>query len=186
MTFVRSRSAEIVQVHIGIHMSDLEFRPRYRFGTNLPVEEIKYRISGRINMDNPDELVLGGSGHHLVLGFSEVQQHVWTPRLDIDISEVEEGSIVRCLIGPAPNVWMLFMAGYLVITLIGLTGITLGMAQQMLGITVWGYLLAAPMPLFGVGLWLLAQGGKRRTRPEMRMLKAFVDRAMEGVERYPV
>lgn len=163
-------------------MSELEFRPRSRFATSMSVKEVKARISGQITTDNPDKLVLGGSGQHLVLGFSEVQHHVWTPRMDIDISEVEDGSVVRCLIGPAPNVWMLFMAAYLVITLIGLTGLTLGMAQQLLKITVWGYFLALPMPFFGVGMWLLAQAGKRRSRAEMDVLKAFMDRTVHGTD----
>jgi len=180
MTNISSHVHRIHQVRTT--MSELEFRPRSRFATALPPTEVKARISGLITAENPDKLVLGGSGHHLVLGFQEVQRHVWTPRMDIDISEAEQGTIVHCLIGPAPNVWMLFMAGYLVITLIGLTGITLGMAQQLLGITVWGYLLAAPMPFFGLGLWLLAQGGKRRSRPEMHALKAFMDRAMQGAD----
>jgi hypothetical protein len=34
------------------------------------------------------------------------------------------------------------------------------------------------MPLLGLGLWLLAQGGKRRSRQEMRTLKTFVDDAL--------
>lgn len=163
-------------------MSELEFRPRTRFATTLPPSAVKARVFELLTTDNPDKLVLGGSGHHMVLGFPEIKHHVWTPRMDIDISEVEDGSVVRCLIGPAPNVWMLFMAGYLVITLIGLTGLTLGMAQQLLKITVWGYFLAFPMPFFGVGMWLLAQAGKRRSRAEMHVLKAFMDRAMEGVD----
>ena len=52
------------------------------------------------------------------------------------------------------------------------------MAQQMVKETVWGYYLVAPAPLLGLGLWLLAQGGKRRSRDEMRTLKTFVDDAL--------
>jgi hypothetical protein len=73
---------------------------------------------------------------------------------------------------------MLFMGGYLLITLVGLLGATLGMAQQMVDDTPWGYFLVAPMPVIGLGLWLLAQGGKRRSKDEMRTLKNFVDQAL--------
>jgi hypothetical protein len=159
-------------------MSELEFRPRFRFHTPLDVEEVKQRIAFRIGENNPDRLVLGGTGSHLVLTFPSVAQHAWTPQMDVDVSTDEGRTLVRCLIGPAPSIWMLFMGGYLVITVAALLGITLGMAQQMVSDTPWGYFLVAPMPAVGLVLWLLAQGGKRRSRDEMRTLKNFMDQAL--------
>ena len=159
-------------------MSELEFRPRFRFHTPLDGEEVKRRIADRVAQNNPERLALRGTGLHMVLTFPHAAQHAWTPQMDVDVSEEDGRTLVRCLIGPAPSIWMLFMGGYMVLTVVALLGVTLGMAQQMVKETVWGYYLVAPAPLLGLGLWLLAQGGKRRSRDEMRTLKTFVDDAL--------
>lgn len=160
------------------HMSELEFRPRFRFHTPLSGEEVERRITDRVAQHNPEGLALRRTGMHLVLTFPHAVQHAWTPQMDVDVSAEDGRTLVRCLIGPAPSIWMLFMGGYIVLTVVALLGVTLGMAQQMVNETVWGYYLVVPLPFIGLGLWLLAQGGKRRSRAEMRTLKTFVDEAL--------
>jgi hypothetical protein len=166
-------------------MSELEFRPRFRFRTPMAPEEIKDRIQRQVRDDNPDLFRLGGTGNHLSLQFPYKAQHSWTPQMDLDL-EVEQlpgkdpATIVRCQIGPMPTVWMLFVGGYIFLCVIALLGISIGTSQQIVGAFAWGWWVALPTPLLAVTLWLMAQEGKRRSKEEMRKLKSFVDKALGG------
>lgn len=164
-------------------MSELEFRPRFRFRTPLAPDTIKQRIQERVRDHNPLSLRLGGTGNHLSLQFPHAAQHAWTPQMDIDL-EVEQlsnapaSTIVRCQIGPMPTIWMLFVGGYIFLCVIALLGISIGTSQQIVGAFAWGWWAALPTPFLALVLWLLAQEGKRRAKDEMRALKVFVDDAL--------
>lgn len=103
--------------------------------------------------------------------------------MDIDM-EVEEGTdadrltMVRCQIGPMPSIWMFFVGGYMALCVFALLGISMGVSQQIVGSFAWGWWVALPTPFLALGLWILAQEGKRRARDEMRLLKHFVDGAL--------
>lgn len=165
-------------------MSILGFRPRFKFGTPLSAPEIVERILRRIATDNPHGLGQRNAHYHLTLHFPHAQAHMWTPQLDLDLEEdAKGGTTVRCLIGPASNVWMLFAAGYLALALLGLTGLTLGLAQLSLENTPWGF-WALPMAMFGIaGMMYLAYTGQRRAHDDMRTLKEFVDGSL-GCDRF--
>lgn len=164
-------------------MSDLEFRPRFRFRTPLTPEVIKQRIRDRVRDDNPQGLRLTGTGDHLSLLFKHTDQHSWTPQMDIDLEVVQEPgrsqeTMVRCQIGPMPTIWMLFVGGYIFLCVIALLGISMGTSQQIVGAFAWGWWAALPTPFLALVLWLLAQEGKRRSKQEMQVLKSFVDGAL--------
>ena len=95
-------------------MSELEFRPRFRFRTSLGPDVIGDRLRSKVRDDNPAGLRLGGTGHHHTLRFPYQAQRSWTPQMDIDL-EVEQRpdeepvTIVRCQIGPSPSISMLFV-----------------------------------------------------------------------------
>ncbi|MCC6399211.1 MAG: hypothetical protein IT227_00460 [Flavobacteriales bacterium] len=159
-------------------MSALEFRPRFRFTTPLSKDEVVRRIGERLREENPDQLWLKNADDHLVLSFPSRHTHAWTPQMDINLEVRPEGTLVRCLLGPSPGIWMLFSAGYIVLGLLAMTGATLGFAQVSLGHAAWGF-WALPVGAAGaVVLFLLARAGRRKASGEMRVLKHFVDDAL--------
>ncbi len=161
-------------------MSILGFRPRFKFESPLSAKDIVQRIRQRIDSDNPSGLVQKHVHYHITLHFPHERSHTWTPQLDLNLEEETEGAtIVRCLVGPAPNVWMLFAGGYLALSLLGLTGLTLGFAQYSLGNPAWGF-WAVPVSVVGISIMIyLAYTGQRRAHDDMRTLKEFVDGALE-------
>lgn len=159
-------------------MTELEFRPRYRFDLPLPPEEVKARIRTHVSAHNPHGLVLGGTGHHLVLTYPPAELRSWTPQMDIDLEVSEGRTWVRCLIGPAPTIWMLFVGGYMLSTILALLGLSIGVSQQIVGAPAWGFWMVAPTPFIALGLWLLAQAGERRSKSAMHRMKRFVDEAL--------
>lgn len=161
-------------------MSILGFRPRFKFGSPMSATDITHRIRERIDTNNPKGLGQKNVHYHITLHFPHEQAHMWTPQLDLNLEEETDGrTTVRCLIGPASNVWMLFAGGYLALTLLGLTGVTLGLAQLSLDHTPWGF-WAMPVAVGGIALMgYLAYTGQRRAHDDMRTLKEFVDGALE-------
>lgn len=168
---------------IFIRMSELEFRPRFRFRTPLEPEVIKQRIQEAVRERNPLAIRLGGTGYHLSLQFPQEAQRSWSPQMDVDV-ELEQlpgqdpVSVVRCQIGPMPTIWMLFVGAYIFLCVLALLGISIGTSQQIVGAFPWGWWLALPTPFLALVLWLLAQEGKRRSKDQMRALKQFVDQAL--------
>jgi hypothetical protein len=160
-------------------ITELEFRPRFRFISPLSVEEIRERLQDAIASRNPFGLRLSGNGSHLVLAFPPNVLRAWTPQMDVDLETMGISTRVRCLIGPSPSIWMLFMGGYIFCVVSALLGLSIGVGQQVVGATPWGYWLVAPTPFLALVLWALARIGRNRARAQSRMLKGFVDRALD-------
>lgn len=155
------------------------FRPRFKFESPMTGDEVTQRISERLKQHNPRSLWLKNAHYHITLSFQRRTSEAWTPQMDITFETLGQGrTMVRCLIGPVPNIWMFFAGGYLILTLLGLTGITLGVAQHLVGNTPWGYYMA-PFALIGLGILIyLERTGRQRAQGDMRYLKQYVDGAL--------
>lgn len=168
---------------IFIGMTELKFRPRFRFRTTLHPDVIRDRLRAHVREKNPVGFRLKGTGPHLVLQYPPEQQVPWTPQLDMDLEMdqqpgYETYTVVRCLIGPAPEIWMMFLGGYIGIAVLSVFGVAIGSAQVMMAELPWGFYAMLPLLALAVVLWLLAQEGKRRSRSAMLGLKHFVDEAL--------
>lgn len=159
-------------------MSELEFRPRFRFATPLSTGTVRERIGDKVLRANPKGLVLDGSGGHMTLRYPMTARRSWTPEMSVDVEDQDGVTIVRCLIGPAPNIWMMFVGGYIFWSFFAIVGITLGVSQQVVKETPWGYWLLVPALIGSVIMFGMVQEGKRRSHHEMRELKTFVDEAL--------
>lgn len=140
---------------------------------------ITMAIRERSARENPRGIWVKDAYQHVLLNFQRSDSEAWTPQMDISFEALPNGNtLVRCLIGPVPSIWMLFAGGYLVLTLLGLTVLTLGIAQHMLGHTPWGYYVA-PLVLVGMGVLIhLERTGRRRAQADMHYLQRFVDEAL--------
>lgn len=155
------------------------FRPRYKFVSPLSGAIIAQRITDRLRAHNPHGLWLKNAHYHLTLNFPRKTAHAWTPQMDINFEDMGEGrNMVRCVIGPSPGIWMLFVAGYLVLTLLGLTGATLGTAQLMLHNATWGFIAVPATAACIAVLFVVERSGRHRAQGDMRVLKDFVDEAL--------
>ena len=155
------------------------FRPRFKFESDLQGAAITERISERLRQDNPRGLWLKNAHYHILLSFPRKSAEAWTPQMDINFEDLPNGrTMVRCLIGPSPGIWMLFAAGYIGFTLLALTGITLGAAQYMLHQPPWGFYGVPVLLLCMVGMIYMERTGRKRALNEMRSLKEFVDQAL--------
>jgi hypothetical protein len=159
-------------------MSELAFRPRFRFGTPLGADEVEARIRTHLEGPAGTELRLGGTVGHLVIDYHPGMQRSWSPQLDVDLSTEEGRTMVRCQIGPAPSIWMLFVGGYLLCVILTLLGTSIGVSQQIVGAEPWGYLMVLPAPFLAIALFILARIGKERAREQTHRLKRALDEAL--------
>ncbi len=116
---------------------------------------------------------------HMVLSIPAEKRHYWSPQLDISFSENEdqEGTLIRCLLAPAPAVWTMFMFFYALAGFVLLVGLMIAGSQYTLDKNLWGLWLAAGAMIVGVILFLIAQVGKSLSRAEMEELKKFIEDA---------
>lgn len=166
-----------------MRMSDLKFRPRFKFRSPLHPDDIRDRLRAQVREQNPNGYRLKGNLPHMILQHAPDQQQLWTPQMDIDLEmEQEPGqetfTIVRCMIGPAPTVWMMFMGAYIALALLATFGLAIGYPQLRLNESPWGLYCAVLLLAAGLGLWLLAQVGKLRARNHMVALLHFVNDAL--------
>lgn len=161
-------------------MSNQGFRPRYKFHSPLSAAELQHSIVKAAKENNPNQIIVRKVRDHLVLDIANDHRHFWSPHMDINLEFDPEvkATLVRCLIGPVPTVWTLFMFFYGFFGFMAFVGLTLGMSQWTLKKPMWGLWLL-PVSAAGVGLmYYISYKGKQLSQDEMFQLKSFVDDAL--------
>lgn len=162
-------------------MSDLDFRPRFRIVSNLSFEDAEQLLLLHLRKHNPGDLRSAIVKGHIVLCMPPQKQHFWSPQMDISIAQAEEddpaypATVIRCLTAPAPAVWTMFMFFYGFAGFTVLVGLMIASSQYTLGYDLWGLYIALGGAVLGLGLFMLAQTGKRLAKEDMKGMKNFVD-----------
>jgi len=158
-------------------MSDLAFRPRFRFESELSCEEVETRIRNRLLSANPACFMSTFVKGHFILKTHESKRHFWSPQMDISIREDDDSgaTVIRCLMAPAPVVWTMFMFFYALAGFGALVGFMIASSQYSLDKEMWGLWMALGSIVFGLALFVFAQFGKRLSHDEMKAFKKFID-----------
>ena len=149
-------------------------RPRFRYYVPYSQEVLEDQIKQGLKSNNPHQL--GGSilKYHMVLDFPEKTRHFWSPQLDLNIEKYEEGTLIRGLIGPRPNVWTIFMFFNSVAGFFGVIGTIVGMGQWSMENPPYAFwLLPVSAILFGV-VYYVGKTGKKIAHPESVQLHDFL------------
>lgn len=161
-------------------MAEQGFRPRYKFFVPQAPEVILRAITTKANEQNPDRIIVRKAQDHMVLDIPNEDRHFWSPHMDLNVERDEalQSTLVRCLIGPSPTVWTMFMFFYGLFGFVGFIGLMLGMSQWTLNKAPWG-LWFVPLAMIGIGLmYYISYKGKALSRAEMMKLKTFIDDAL--------
>ena len=158
-------------------MSTIKFRPRFSIESHLSADQAelvlreKYQSYRKLGFEG---VQIKG---HLTLMMPRKIRHYWSPQLSVSVSEVEDGpgSVIRCLLSPAPAVWTLFMFFYGVSGFLILVGLLLASSQYSLKYEMWGLWVAFAGAMLGVAMFAIAQVGKGISKEEMKVLRAFVE-----------
>lgn len=161
-------------------MSNQGFRPRYKFHSPLSTDALQQAIVSKAKENNPDKVIVRKVRDHLVLDIANEHRNFWSPHMDVNLEFDPDvkATLVRCLIGPVPTVWTLFMFFYGFFGFMAFVGLTLGMSQWTLNKPLWGLWL---LPIAALGMLLMyyiSYLGKQWSKNEIYQLKAFVDDAL--------
>lgn len=160
---------------------------RPRFDLQLPVAPDRWlRCLQELLEQNPGPLHGQVFRKHAVVQIRETERTFWSPYLNLEVEEEPDGSAIRGRFSPHPNVWTLFMAIYILLSIGGLGGLTYGFVQVTLGEPPWAFLIVpASIALFGFvyGATLIGQG---LGAEQMYLMRSLVDRACTKVLDAPI
>lgn len=162
-------------------------RPRMR-----PVFEIRLDSDGANVLRALDGFLQSGTSglagqvvlpRHAILQLPPDRRTMLSPFLNLELTEVEGGAVLKGRFSPHPNVWTGFVAVYFTLAMIAMLSAMYGFVQWRLGQPAW-VLLAVPASFgliaFVYGAAVIGQG---LTADEMYDLRALVDRAVRESDR---
>jgi len=156
----------------------MEVRPRFQLEVPLSQEETLQRIRNAL-----DKKMLSIRGlvvdHHVTLKIPPEDQHFWSPQLDLEVEEREEGSLIRGLFGPKPSVWLMFVFFYSLLGFIAVIVSVIGFSQMNLGLSAGILWLLPVMAFLVIMVYLSARAGQKLGEGEMLLLNDFLRQALE-------
>jgi hypothetical protein len=154
-----------------------EIRPRFRKQVSLSKDEVFALLKDTIKHSN--QVTGNVVGDHVYIKIATKDQHYWSPELNLDCEQNNEGTLIRCLIGPRQTVWAMFLFMYGVVSLLGLFG-------GMYGLTLWqmgkgnNWLWTFPIALFLlISIFIAAKIGQQIGREQMLLLINFLNQTLQ-------
>lgn len=160
-----------------LQIGPIRIRPRYRRITNLPsCQVIDQILEGLVEKRG----VVGSTlENHAYLRIPDDKQHYWSPEFHVTVEKLENGALVRGIVGPKPKVWTMFMFLYSAVIVLFFLGTAMGVSQWMLGMDA-PVLWTIPACIV---LWILivlaAKIGQQKGKRQMVELWKFVDKAID-------
>jgi hypothetical protein len=151
-----------------------ELRPRIKIISTLPKDEIMERI--RKKVEDPNTPCKGwAKGGYALICAPESEKHIWTPQINLQIDETEQGTEVRGVIGPSANIWTAFAFSFSILGFIAFVSLFWGLSRLSLSYSA-DILWLVPITLILIlGVYLLAKIGQQLSSNEVRELKRFVE-----------
>lgn len=154
-------------------------RPRFSF--QVPVGRSTWLGAlGRVLEDDSGDCRGQIFRKHAVVEVRAEARRFWSPYLSIEVEDEPDGSAIRGRFSPHPHVWTLFMAIYLLLGILAISGLVFGIVQHTLGRSPWGFVVAPlAIGMFGFvyGATLIGQG---LGAEQMYVMRSLVDRATES------
>ena len=153
--------------------NEIGIRPKFNIPSKLSLNEIVEKV--KLALDDTNAPVKGTVlATHIILRIPLAEQQYWSPQLDLDIEETENGSLIKGRFGPRPSVWLLFIFFYCILAFISLMIMIMGFAQMNLGMSahiLWGLHITGVTFLF---VFFTAKAGQKLGFEEMRQLHDFL------------
>ena len=155
-----------------------ELRPRVKIISKLGKDEIIERIKNRIEDSDSKCTGWAKEGYALICP-PEKERKIWTPQLNLQIDEHNEGTEVRGVIGPSASVWTAFAFTFSILGFIAFVALFWGLSRVSLDYSA-DILWVVPIAIILIlGVYLLAKIGQQMSRDQVRFLKKFVESTIE-------
>ncbi|HEY9115975.1 MAG TPA: hypothetical protein VIN10_14865 [Bacteroidales bacterium] len=152
-------------------------RPRYRRITEKPAQQV---IASLVSELRQSKRIKGNTlENHAYIGIPQAEQKYWSPEMHVTVETLEEGSLVRGVIGPKPKIWTMYMFFYSAVVVMFFLGAALGVSQWMLKMEA-PWLWSIPICII---LYLLviaaAKYGQYKSIEQMKRILDFLDDAVD-------
>ena len=142
-------------------MSSFRVRPRFRQIVDLVADAVQTRLVCHLTREGSRCTVKNFPGY-LSLRIPEQDAHFWSPQLNLSLDATDDGkTLINGTYGPNPNVWSLFLYGYLIVGTLGLLAAILGFSQWLIDLNPWGWWIFGVMAAGAIILYLVAQFGQK-------------------------
>lgn len=158
--------------------NEIVLRPRFQINLQSPAQPLLELFQ---NADTPP-FIIKTSDQHVFIKFNRSESDFWSPQLQIEVVEQEDGnSIIYGLIGPNPTLWTFFMFVHFgVATLFIIFGVW-AYSNNALGKGIGPQLgLMALMVVTWIVLYVFGRIGKRKGRSQMHQLHEFILKQTKG------
>jgi fatty acid desaturase len=151
-----------------------ELRPRINIISELEKDEIIERIKNKV--EDPDTPCSGWAkeGYALICA-PEIERHIWTPQLNLQIDEIDGKTEVRGVIGPSASVWTAFAFTFSLLGFIAFVSLFWGLSRLSLDYSahiLWVVPIALVLILV---VYLIARIGQQMTQNQVRQLKNIIE-----------
>lgn len=128
--------------------TDARMRPVFRWTTEGSPAEFVERMDQVASFD-PAVRIQRGSAH-ATLSIPVEARQIWSPTLDVRVSEDPVGTYIFARVAPASEIWTFFIFCYAATTAMAIFGTVLGYSQFVLNDTPWG--------LWAIPIWIVICG----------------------------
>jgi hypothetical protein len=155
-----------------------ELRPRIKIYSKLDKDEILKKFSEKLS-DNNNHFTGWAKEGYALISLPEKEKKIWTPQLNLQIDEYENGSEVRGVIGPSASVWTAFAFTFSILGFIALVSLFWGLSRLSLDYSA-DILFVVPVSLILIfGVYMLARIGQQLSRDQVKELLDFVENVLD-------
>ena len=162
------------------HSTAGQIRPRFKLETSSSKEEIIDIINNHCKVDTTT--VCTSYDRFIKLRIPKKDQHYWSPVVSLSMDTLDGKTIIRGLIGPNENVWLLFTFFYAAVGILGTIGSLYALTEWSLHNNI-NFLWVLPLSTFLIlSIFLTAKHGKRKGQTQMLHLLRFLRTALDGTD----
>ncbi len=164
-------------------LSSFRVRPRFRVRVRASVTDVQATLQAALATQDKGLEVRAFPGL-IGLHLAEETRHRWSPRLMLNLEPAADGTTwIEGVYGPEPEVWSVFLYGYLCSGMAGVFSGILGGAQLFTGGHAWAFFITGIAALIGGGLYVAAQLGQKLGAGDTLRLHRAWETAAAGLER---
>lgn len=157
-------------------MTSVRIRPRFQKQLDQDMPEVELLLKSKL--EATDKFSYTMDPRHVVIRIKPEDRHFWSPQLSLTLDETEEGTLVRGLYGPAPNVWTIFLLSYLAIAVLALFALFLGLSYWMLDQDIKIFWALPVLGMAALAVYLIAQFGQKIGAEQTFRLHQFIEASL--------
>ena len=162
------------------HSTAGQIRPRFKLEASNSKDDLIAIITDYGKNDNT--VVCSSYDRFIKLRIPKKDQHYWSPVISLSFDTLDNKTIVRGLVGPNEDVWLLFTFCYAFVGILGTIGSIYALTEWSLH-NAYVYLWIIPFAtLLFLTIFLTAKYGKRKGQTQMLHLLRFLRAALDPTD----